>query len=109
MRIFEFAIVTEWEGRLQTLAQIAEPERWNYLYAPSYQKLQILDNYVRHTFTRAYDQQKMIEGDGMISFNTGLLTPGQEEIFGVFTLSDHYNPERPAAEVNKKWFLKYWA
>ena len=34
----------------------------------------------------------MVEGDGMVAFNTGLLTPGQEEIFGVFTIAEHFDP-----------------
>lgn len=108
-RIFEFALVTEWEKRLQVLAQTAEPERWSYLHVPSFRKLQVLDNYVRHTFTRAYDQQKLVEGDGMISFNTGLLTSGQEEIFAIFTVAEHYDPTAPISENNKKWFLKHWS
>ena len=109
MRIFEFALVTEWESRLQVLAQTAEPERWNYLHVPSYRRLQILDNYVRHTFSRAFDQQKLVEGDGMLAFNTGLLTSGQEEIFAVFEIAEHYDPTRPIGDANKKWFLKHWA
>lgn len=56
--IFEFAVVTEWESRLQVLAQTAEPERWSYLHVPGRVRLQILDNYIRHTFSRALDQGK---------------------------------------------------
>lgn len=109
MRIFDFALVTEWEKRLKVLAQIAEPERWNYLNVPSHRKLPILDNYVWYTFARAYDQLKLVEGDGMVAFNTGLLTAGQEEIFAVFTVAEHYDPTKPISDVNKKWFLKHWA
>jgi hypothetical protein len=45
----------------------------------------------------------------MACFNTGLLTPAQEEIFGVFSVSEHYNPTAPVSPMNKKWFLKTWA
>jgi len=42
-------------------------------------------------------------------FNTGLLTPAQEEIFGVFATSEHFDKGRPEGALNKKWFLKSWA
>ncbi len=107
--IFDFALISEWEKRLKVLSQTAEPERWNYLHAPERVKLQILDNYVRYTFARAFDQQKLVESDSFVCFNTGLLTPGHEEIFAVFTVAEHYDPTLPVAYSNKKWYLKHWA
>ncbi len=109
MSIFDFAVVIEWENRLANLAQMAEPERWHYLYAPSNVNLKILDNYVRYTFLRALDQQKMVEGDGVLCFNTGLLTAGHEEIFAVFAIADRYDSSQPISRHNKKWYLERWA
>ena len=59
-RIFDFATVTAWESRLQALATIAEPERWSYHSVPAKVALPVLDNYVRDTFIRAFDQQKIV-------------------------------------------------
>lgn len=109
MRIFDFARIADWDDRLSRLAEIAEPERWNNLHLTSANNYPILDCYVTNTFSRAYDQQKIIISDQLACFNTGLLTPGQEEIFGVFTISETYDRSRPVSAVNKKWWLKSWA
>jgi Domain of unknown function (DUF3825) len=108
-RIFDFAKVADWDDRLHTLAEMAEPERWAYLQAPSRSPLPVLDSYVKYTFIRSFDQQKIVEADQLACFNTGLLTPGQEEIFGVFTISEDYDRSQPISATNKKWWLKSWA
>jgi hypothetical protein len=109
MRIFEFAKVSDWDDRLGNLAGTAEPERWHNLHLPSKEKHPILARYVAHTFSRAYDQQKIVETDQVACFNTGLLTPGHEEIFGIFTISEDYDRSQPISPTNKKWWLKSWA
>src|SRR5713226_7925673 len=109
MRIFDYAVVANWDERLEVLESMAEPERWNYLAVPSHKKLPILDGYLRYTFLRVYDQSKVPEADRTACFNTGLLTSGQEEIFGLFTVSQHFDRNRPIGFDNKKWFLKGWA
>ncbi|MDQ0324607.1 hypothetical protein J2R99_000456 [Rhodopseudomonas julia] len=109
MRIFDFARVADWDDRLATLAGVAEPERWNNRHLPSKNDYPVLDRYVTNTFIRAYDQQKIVLADQVACFNTGLLTPGQEEIFGVFTISETYDRSRPVSAENKKWWLKSWA
>jgi hypothetical protein len=108
-RIFDFAKVADWEDRLQALAEMAEPERWKYLQAPAQSPLPVLDSYIKYTFVRVFDQQKIVEADRLACFNTGLLTPGQEEVFGVFTISDNYDRAQPISPLNKKWWLKSWA
>lgn len=111
MRIFDYAIVADWEDRLDDLAGAAEPERWTYISVPApYRiRLPILDSYLKFTFLRLADEQRIAEADDLACFNTGLLTPAQEEIFGVFSVSDNFDPARPVAHSNKKWFLKTWA
>lgn len=109
MRIFDFAKVADWDSRLQTLAEMAEPERWTYLRVPDKSPLPVLDSYMRYTFLRVHEQGHVAERDRLACFNTGLLTPHQEEIFGVFKVSDNYNPAQPAGHHNKKWFLLGWA
>lgn len=107
-RIFDFAKVADWDDRLKSLADQAESERWNYLHVPSKGQFPVLDQYVKHTFTRAYDQQRVVESESLACFNTGLLTPGQEEIFGIFTIFENYDRSRPLSATNKKWWLKQW-
>jgi hypothetical protein len=109
VRIFDYAKVADWDDRLQALAELAEPERWKYLYAPSQSPLPVLDGYIKYTFVRIFDQQKIVEAEQLACFNTGLLTPGHEEIFGVFTVSDNYDRTQQVSSTNKKWWLKSWA
>lgn len=108
-RVFDFAKVADWEDRLQSLAEIAEPERWTYLSVPSTSPLPVLESYIKHTFIRAFDQQTIVEAEQLACFNTGLLTPGQEELFGLFTISETYDRAQPISAANKKWWLKSWA
>lgn len=111
MRIFDYALVADWEDRLDTLADMAEPERWTYMSVPAPHgiRLPVLDSYMKFTFLRLFDQGKIAEVDDVACFNTGLLTPGQEEIFGVFSVSENFDSSRPVAHDNRKWFLKTWA
>jgi len=89
MRIFEFAKVADWDDRLNSLAEMAEPERWNYIHVPTTSNLPVLDLYLKYTFIRAHNQLKIAEADQLACFNTGLLTKnGHEEIFGLFTVSE---------------------
>jgi hypothetical protein len=62
-RIFDSAKVADWDDRLKTLAEMAEPERWTYLYASSQSPLPVLDGYIKHTFIRASDQQRIVDAE----------------------------------------------
>lgn len=109
MRIFDYAFVADWDSRLDALAGLAEPERWTYLSVPATSPLPVLDSYVRYTFHRVHDQERVAECDDIACFNTGLLTPNQEEIFGVFRVSENFDAGRPESHGNRKWFLSSWA
>ena len=109
MTIFDYAKVSDWESRLHRLAGIAEPERWTFTAVPDEASLPILDAYVRYTFLRVQEQGKIAETDDIACFNTGLLTPSQEEVFAVFRISDRFEPSRPVSRDNRKWFLSTWA
>lgn len=88
---------------------MAEPERWTYRAVPDKSPLPILDGYIRYTFVRAHAQNQVAETNRLSCFNTGLLTPGQEEIFGVFKVSDNFDKTKPAGRENRKRFLTTWA
>jgi hypothetical protein len=111
MRIFDYAKVADWDSRLSVLAGMAEPEKWTFRHVPSNKPLPVLDSYIRYTFGRVYDQNAVIDSlSGRNScFNTGLLTPGQEEIYAVFRVSENYDSTRPISTQNRKWFLTSWA
>lgn len=79
MRIFEYAKVADWDSRLQTLATMAEPEPWNYRSVPSLSPAPVLDAYIRYTFLRVHDQQRITEAAELACFNTGLLTQSHEQ------------------------------
>ena len=86
MRIFNYAKVADWDSRLQVLAGLAEKERWTYRSVPDPSPLPVLASYIRYTFLRVHEQGKVTETGRFSCFNTGLLTPNQEEIFGVFRI-----------------------
>jgi hypothetical protein len=109
MRIFEFAKVASWDERLQTLAELAEPERWTFRTIPDSSPLPVLDSYLKFTFLRLHEQARVAETEDLACFNTGLLTSGQEEIYGLFTLSENFDRSQPEGRENKRWFLKGWA
>lgn len=108
MRIFDYAKVASWEDRLSKLAAMAEPERWTNIAVPALVNLPILDSFIRYTFLRIHEQNKVVETDRIACFNTGLLTPNQEEIYGLFTVSETFDSSRPVSPLNQKWWLMTW-
>lgn len=66
-------------------------------------------SHAKHTFSRLSEQGQLAITDRSACFNTGLLTPSQEEIFGQFRVSDRYDPSQPPGAGNKKWFFTGWA
>ena len=109
MRIFDYAKVSDWEDRLRHLSEIAVPERWTFRSVPDRSSLPVLDHYVRFTFLQAFDQKRICETDRLSCFNTGLLTPEQQEIYAVFKLHECFDPGREVSAVNRKWYLTVWA
>jgi Domain of unknown function (DUF3825) len=89
-------------GSLLTLAGLAQPEDWSYRNASSERPLPILRNYIIHTFRRAHLQGRVPtiqEGDSPFGcFNTGLLTPHFERIFGYFV-------KQTRQDLPQQWYL----
>lgn len=90
-------------GSILTLAGLAQAEDWDYRNTVSERPLPILRNYIVYSFKRAYEQERVpeIEEDGRryAVFNTGLLTPHFEKIFGYFVEQTRDNYPQP-------WFLE---
>jgi cold shock CspA family protein len=77
-------------GWLDRLAALAEKKPWEYTRAPVPEPLPILRSYIRHTFRKLEEMDDDNAGirfsaDAQTAaFNTGLVTPNQEEIYAFF-------------------------
>jgi cold shock CspA family protein len=80
----------------QQLAALAESEDWSLDDEDargSQGRLPLLESYIRHTFARLVEQEAIAVGrqpdaTKAAAFNTGLVTPNQEEIYGFFVAKD---------------------
>ncbi len=70
----------------QKLADMAQPENWNYNDPNSSKDLPILRGYLRYTFQRLWEQGKIAysQDKTLSCFNTGLQTPDEKDIFALF-------------------------
>lgn len=76
------------------LAALAEPEDWSLPHdeegtATARDELRLLRNYVKYTFLQLRQEGKLAQGvnqdgDAVTAFNTGLVTPRQQEIYALF-------------------------
>jgi hypothetical protein len=83
--LFDFADMGGRTQAVEQLAAIAEHEPWDNGHEPTGGK-PILDSYLRYTYLRLNEEGKVsVSADGAYAaFNTGLVTPMQEEIFALF-------------------------
>lgn len=100
--LFEFAFIHNLDPRLDTLAGMAEQEPWDYQVSPQPRNKPILYNYLRYTYVRIAEEEKIVlSDDGLyVVFNTGLVTPNQEPIYAFFGRNNNPNKE--------PWFLLDW-
>src|SRR6478736_3257669 len=84
--LFDFGWFPEVDDRLRELSEIAEQEDWSYHHAASDHPYPILFNYVRYTYRRLAEENKIaLAENGQFScFNTALVTPNQEPLFASF-------------------------
>ncbi|GGP02165.1 hypothetical protein GCM10012278_08310 [Nonomuraea glycinis] len=82
------------------LADLAEHERWDGLEAEAQGGNRILRNYIRWTFERAHQQDKIstTADRNYSAFNTGLATDRQATIYGLFRRNNR--PDKPWAFVD---------
>jgi cold shock CspA family protein len=84
------------------LANLAEDENWNYQVRPAKDPHTVLRSYLKYTFLRLNELPKHVvtSDDGSyLAFNTGLVTPFQEQLFALFR-------KRPLAEAGPPWVLR---
>jgi cold shock CspA family protein len=93
-----FANLSKLWALLNKLAGMTD-ENWDFRINPT-GELPILENYVYYTFKRIEQQNKITmvqhskSGKWMASFNTGLATPQQQEIFAFFKEVEDYDPSK---------------
>jgi cold shock CspA family protein len=107
--LMRFADMGNEEQWLNRLAAKAEPESWQHSLEPSkYSDFPILKSYVQYTFNRLLQEDRESPGkkialgrEGnkpLAAFNTGLVTPNQEEIFALFA-------SKPSGLDGRTWKL----
>lgn len=82
----EFALIPRIDDVLKDLAALVEQEDWGYQRTLSPRPLPILLNYIRYTYNRLAEEQKISVSDDEKSacFNTGLVTANQEPVYMLF-------------------------
>jgi hypothetical protein len=84
------------------LQELAEDEDWNYKEKPAKDDFTILRSYLKYTFLRLHelpDHVLISTDESTLSFNTGLVTPYQEQIFALFR-------RRDVAKEGPPWILR---
>lgn len=66
---------------------MAIPEKWDYSVSDPNRPYPILLSYLIHTFSRVKEEGKLIEEGKYTTFNTGLVTPNQQDIYMLFSKS----------------------
>jgi cold shock CspA family protein len=84
-----FSEFNDFNKSLNELQSKAEDENWDYINKPT-SSVPVLWSYINHSFERILSQGKVVFGKSSKDnkeyayFNTGLVTPFQDEIFGYF-------------------------
>ena len=97
------------ETPFQQLIDKAATEYWNYRH-PEFQKknenMPILMNYLSHTFLRLQEQKKikLADNKNWACFDTGLLTPDDKSVFGVFKKNYKASKENDRPD----WWYEGW-
>lgn len=99
MELFDYAWVPDFFERIKDLKGMAMEEEWDYKKHPS-GKEPILVNYIKHTFMKLCEEEKVYAQGDYSVFNTGLVTRLQEEIFALF--------QRNKRKGRQEWFFLGW-
>lgn len=96
----KFALVPDFQEKLEALATLAHKENWDYRHIPSPRPYPVLSSYVYYTFARLEDEGKIAKtmaekGRQIACINTGLATERQEAIFALFAENVTTSPKTP--------------
>lgn len=79
---------------LPDLARMALEERWFFGATPDDgDEFPILENYLKYTYWRLRRENKVVEGENLAAFNTGLVDRLYDPIFALFERNDLRNPK----------------
>ncbi len=95
--IYDYMYWGDYNQQIQKLAEKALPEKWSF---ENKDDNYILKNYLKYTFNKLQDEQKVIETDTYCVFDTGLFSHYYEPIYAYGEL--YKNP----AENTAKWYFK---
>jgi hypothetical protein len=92
----KFVLMPKFDDNIETLAQLAEPEDWDYKNTSNPTSKPILRNYIRYTYKRLAEEKKVAvtPDEKYACWNTGLVTPNQEAVYIVF--AENKLPDHPA-------------
>lgn len=93
--LFDFSFIPRYDDAIKFLAEsLAEQEAWDFNNPPN-KRYPILKNYLEHTFRRLKVEKKVVytSNNKFATFNTGLTTDSQEDIFAFFEESNNTNPQ----------------
>ena len=76
--LYNFMYWGDYDKAIQTLADMAIPENWEY---PEKRENYILKNYLKYTFLKLQDENKVFSNNDYVLFNTGLFTPLYDPIY----------------------------
>lgn len=93
MKLFEYAYCGNYNSTLANLAMLS-PEKWSF---GDKNDNSILKSYVEHTFSRLYEENKILESKNYAIFNTGLFDEYYKPICAYFIKNTV--PDR------QKWYL----
>lgn len=101
--LFELVFFPRRDQRLDELADMAEPEEWNYRHTKCDYNKPVLFNYLRYTYRRLVEEDKIVVADdgSCICFNTGLVTPNQEPLF-LYANTNHLSDRK------ERWHFQAW-
>ena len=99
---YAFAYFPDPDSQLKRLADEVETEDWSYQHTDSEHPYPVLFNYVRFTYKRVAEENKIaLSDDGQYAcFNTGLVTESQEPVYASFEVNRH--------EEAQPWLFKGW-
>ncbi|WP_158583473.1 DUF3825 domain-containing protein [Salinisphaera sp. Q1T1-3] len=95
--LFDLVFIPHLGDRLNELAELAETEDWEYRHAAEHHAHPVLYNYLRFTYRRLAEEEKVsVADDGRsIAMNIGLVTDSQEPIFMYCTQNRLEGREEP--------------
>ena len=97
MDIYDYMYWGDYNARIKELAEKAMPEKWSFEDKNDYS---ILKNYLKYTFNKLQDENKVIETDTYCVFDTGLFSHYYEPIYA------YGEPYKNPSDNTAKWFFK---